>query len=136
MLKTGKRVERKRRFSEDFKRELVKLYESGQRTVLELEREYGASDGSIYNWIYKYSEYNKKSVQVVEMKDSQQVKIKEMEERIKELEQAVGRKQMNIDYLEKMIDLAREHYDIDIKKNFDTPPSGGSNPIEKGWVIA
>lgn len=131
MIKTGKRVNRNRRFSEGFKRELVKLYESGQRTVLELEREYGVSDASIYNWIYQYSEYNKKSVQVVEMKDSQQSKIKEMEQRIKELEQAVGRKQMNIDYLEKMIDLAKDHFDIDIKKNFDTSPSGGSKLTKK-----
>ena len=60
------------------------------------------------------------------MKNSQAEKIKKMEARIKELEQAVGQKQMNIDYLEKMIDLAKEYYDIDIKKNSDTPHSGGS----------
>lgn len=131
MIKTGKRVGRNRIFSEEFKREIVKLYESGQRTVIEIVRDYNVSDKSVYNWIYMYSEYNKKSVQVVEMKDSQESKLKEMEQRIKELEQAVGRKQMNIDYLEKMIDLAKDHYDIDIKKNFDTPPSGGSKPTEK-----
>ena len=50
------------------------------------------------------------------MKDSQAHKFKQMEARIKELERAVGQKQMNIDYLEKMIDLAKEHYDMDIKK--------------------
>lgn len=132
MLKSGKRVRRRRVFSEDFKLEIVRLYESGERTVLEMVREYGLSVQTVYNWIYIFSEYNKKSIQVVEMKDSQQSKIREMEKRIKELEQAVGRKQMNIDYLEKMIDLAKDHYDIDIKKNFDTPPSGGSKPTAKG----
>jgi len=66
--------------------------------------------------IYKYSKYNKKFIHIVEMKDSQADKIKRMEAHINELERAVGQKQMNIDYLEKMMDLAKEHYDIDIKK--------------------
>ena len=86
---------------------------------------------TIYGWIYKYSRYNKQSIQVVEMKDSQAHKMKRMETRIKELEQAVGQKQMNIDYLEKMIDLAKEHYDIDIKKNSNTLHYGGSKNIKK-----
>ncbi len=131
MLKTGKRINHKRYFSESLKLEVVKLYESGKRTVLELTRDYNVSESSIYSWIYKYSEYNKKSVQIVEMKDSQQQKIKELEAKVKELEQSVGRKQINIDYLEKMMDLAKEYYDIDIKKNFGTPRSGGSKKTEK-----
>ena len=126
MLKTGKRVKHKRHYSEDFKRKIVKAYESGQHTVLELVRAYDLRTQSIYNWIYKYSEYNKKSIQIVEMKDSQQHKIKQLEQKVNDLEQTVGRKQINIDYLEKMIDLAKEHYEIDIKKNYDTLQSGGS----------
>lgn len=50
------------------------------------------------------------------MKDSHSQKIKELEEKVKLLEQAVGQKQIKIDYLEKMIDLASEDYKIDIKK--------------------
>ena len=126
MLKNGKRIKRRRKFSEDFKLKVVKEYESGQFTVLEMAKIYDIREQIIYNWIYKYSEYNKKSIQVVEMKNSQAERIKKMEVRIKELERAVGQKQMNIDYLEKMIDLAKEHYDIDIKKNSNTPHSGGS----------
>jgi hypothetical protein len=38
----------------------------------------------------------------------------------------VGQKQIKIDYYEKMIDLAKEELDIDLKKNFDTPQSTGS----------
>ena len=65
------------------------------------------------------------------MKDSQAHKMKQLEARIKELEQAVGQKQMNIDYLEKMIDLAKEHYDIDVKKNSNILHYGGSKNIKK-----
>ena len=46
--------------------------------------------------------------------------------RIAELERIVGQKQLNIDYLEKVIELAKEELGIDIKKNSDTPQSGGS----------
>ena len=135
MLKTGKRLRHYRRFSEDFKLKVVREYESGKFSVLDLETIYNISNTLIYRWIYKYSEYNKKGVQVVEMKDSQAEKIRQMEARIKELERAVGQKQMNIDYLEKMIELAKEYYNIDIKKNSNIPPYGGSKTTEKSQNI-
>lgn len=131
MLKTGKRIKRKRLYSENFKLQIVKEYESGNYTVKELMRLYDLAEPTVYNWIYKYSTYNKKSIQVVEMKDSSAKKLKDLEQQIKDLQEAVGRKQMNIDYLEKMIDLAKDHYDIDIKKSSDTPLSGGSKTILK-----
>ena len=65
------------------------------------------------------------------MQDSQTHRIKELEQQIAQLEQAVGQKQIKIDFLEKMIELAKEHYDIDIKKNYSTPPSGGSTSTNK-----
>lgn len=131
MLKSEKRIKRQRRFSEDFKLKIVQEYESGQSSVCEMERIYDIGNATIYSWIYKYSNYNKKSIQVVEMKNSQSEKIKLLEARVKELERAVGQKQMNIDYLEKMIDLAKEQFDIDIKKNSNTQHFGGSKTIEK-----
>jgi len=131
MLKNGKRVKARRKFSEDFKLKIVKEYESGVSSVGELKKLYDIRENVIYRWIYKYSKYNKKSIKVVEFKDSQMSKLKEMEGRIADLERALGRKQMNIDFLEKMIDLAKDEFDIDIKKNFNTPQSGGSRPTKK-----
>lgn len=131
MIKNGKKVKSKRHFSEDFKLKIVGNYEKGEHSVLEMEKIYDISNTLIYKWIYKYSKYNKKGIQVVEMKDSQVNKIKELENKVKELERTVGQKQMNIDYLEKMIDLAKEELDIDIKKNSDTPHSGGSKTTKK-----
>lgn len=131
MLKTGKRIKVKRHFSEDFKLKIVKEYESGDHSILELSKIYDIAHSAIYNWIYKYSRYNKESIKVVEMKDSQVNKIKQLETRVKELERAVGQKQMNIDFLEKMIELADEHFDIDIKKNSNTPQSGGSKTTKR-----
>ncbi len=131
MLKTGKRINSKRRYSEEFKRKLVEDFEKGVMSVYQMQRHYGISNNLIYAWIYKFSTYNQKDIRIVEMKDSRTNKIKELEKKIKDLERAVGQKQINIDYLEKMIELAKENYDIDIKKNSDTPPSGGSKKTGK-----
>ena len=131
MIKNGKRLNSSRIYSEDFRLKIVKFYESGKHTVRELEKIYDISNPTIYKWIYKYSTYNKKSIKVVELKDSQMHKLKELQSRIAELERALGQKQMNIDYLEKMIELAKEQYDIDIKKNSNTPQSGGSKTTKK-----
>lgn len=131
MIKTGKRINSVRKYSEEFKRKLVQDFEKGVMSVPQMEQYYEVSNVTIYSWIYKYSSYNEKNVRIVEMKNSQTNKVKELEKKVKELERSVGQKQIMIDYLEKMIDLAKETYSIDIKKNSDTPPSGGSKPTEK-----
>lgn len=131
MLKTGKRLRKRRIFSEEFKKARVKEYERGEFTVKELTDMYNVSDQSVYQWIYKYSTYNKKQILVVESSKSGQQKLKELQDRIKELERVVGQKQLHIDYLEKMMELAKEEYQIDIKKNSDTPQSSGSGKTNK-----
>jgi transposase len=47
------------------------------------------------------------------------------------MEAALGRKQIQLDYLEKMIELAKSELDIDIKKNYSTPQSTGSGKTKK-----
>lgn len=117
MLKNAKWVKTRRRFSEDFKLKVVKDYESGTYGVAELHKLYDIAVQSIYNCIYKYSKYNKKSVKVVELKDSQMEKVKQMERRIAGLECSLGQKPMNNWLSRKMINLSGEKYGIDIKKN-------------------
>lgn len=126
-----KNVRKVRHYSDDFKREIVSVFESGKLSVLQLEKLYGISNSLIYNWIYKFSTFNEKGFRVVEMKESNIDKLKHLEQKIKELEQIVGQKQIKIDYLEKMIDIAKEDLNIDIKKNYNTPQSTGSEEIKK-----
>lgn len=118
-------------FSAEFKQTLVQDYEKGQFSVSELSKLYQIHTTIIYRWIQKYSSYNKRKIKVVEMADSSKQKLKDLQKRVEELERAVGQKQLNIDFLEKMIELANTHYGIDIKKNSDTPPSTGSDQTSK-----
>ena len=41
------------RYSDEFKKQIVDLYNSGQST-LELSREYGVTRATIYNWLKQY----------------------------------------------------------------------------------
>jgi transposase-like protein len=118
-------IKKSKKYSEDFKQSLVKEFESGKFSVSQLQRIHQISYRSLYSWIYKYSPSNEQGQRIVEMKDSSTQKLKELEDRVKELEQIVGRKQIEIEYLEKMIDIAKEELQIDIKKNFNTPLSSG-----------
>ena len=125
------KIRKKRVFSEEFKRNLVKEYELGRFSVLQLEKLHRISNPLLYRWIYKYSTFNDKSVRIIEMDESSTQKIKYLEKKIKELEQAVGSKQMQIDFLEKMMEIAKEELGIDIKKNYNTPQSSGSAKTKK-----
>jgi len=100
------RLNAKRLFSEEFKKSRVKEYESGEFTVAELGRLFDI-------------------LRIVEMEKSSTKKVKDLEKRIKELERVIGQKQLNIDYLEKLIEIADEEFDIDIRKKQNTPQSGG-----------
>jgi len=120
-----------RSFSEEFKRGRVKEYEKGSLTVLEICELYNVGTTNVYRWIRKYSSYPRRQIRIVEMADSSTKKIKELHDRIKELERAVGQKQLNIDYLEKMIDLAKSELGVDVKKKFDTSQSIGSKKSPK-----
>lgn len=109
-------IRKKRLFSEDFKKNIVKEFESGKFSVLQLERLFKVDNGLIYKWIYKYSTFNDKSYRIIEMKQSSTQKVKDLEKQVKDLQRAVGIKQLNIDYLEKMIDIAKDELGVDIKK--------------------
>ena len=121
-MNNGKKISKRRKFSDDFKKFIVNEYESGKFTVHELAKLHDISFQLIYTWIYKFSAFNKSNTVVVELKESSMRKLKAYEKRIKELEQIVGQKQLKIDYLEKIIELSNEHYKTDLKKSSNTQP--------------
>ena len=97
-----------RYFSESFKKQKVREIERNLVSVLEVSREYDVSKTAVYKWLYRYSAFRKREVrQIIEpMSDTR--KIKELKARIKELEQMVGQKQIQLEFKEKMIELAEQ----------------------------
>ena len=131
MKASVRKIKKYRKYTESFKKSLVRDYESGLYSVCQLEKLHGIGNQSIYSWIYKYSTYNERGYRVVEMKDSSSKRVKELERKVAELERKVGQKQIKIDYLEKMMDIAKDELKIDIKKNYGTPQSTGSEKAKK-----
>ena len=113
-------------FSESIKKQVVRDIERGKCTVLEASRELLVTDKSIYNWLHRYSLYLQKNKVLIVEDNSEVYRSKELEKRIFEVEAALGRKQMEIDLLEKVIDLANESYKTDLKKNLSKMRSNGS----------
>jgi transposase len=125
-------VVKRRHYSLEFRRELVRLFETGKFSVSQLEKLCSVGDSNIYRWIYKYSTFNQQGSRIVEMKQSSTSKLKELEEKVKKLERLVGQKQIKIDFLEEMIAVAKEELNIDIKKKSSTPQSNASGKTKRG----
>lgn len=126
------RTERNNRyFSESFKRKKVVELEKNLVSISEICKEYQVSRTSIYKWIYKYSAMRKRQErQIVESK-SDTKKIQQLKQKIKELEQIVGQKQILIDFQEKMIEIAEQEYGLEIKKKSASKLLSGSGSTDK-----
>ena len=112
---------RYRNFSESFKKEKVREIAENRSTVSDICRANEVSCTAVYKWINLYSNTNKPSRTIVESK-SDTTKILALQRKVAELERLIGQKQVQIDFQEKMIEIAEETYQVDIKKKFGTKP--------------
>ncbi len=118
-------IKQVRRFSLQVKQSTVKDIEKGVYTVLEASRDLQVKAQTIYNWVYKYSSYIRKNKVLIVEDKSEASKTLALENRLKEVEAALGRKQMELDLLNKMIELAGDELKMDLKKNFSRKVSSG-----------
>ena len=112
----------RRRFSEDFKRARVLEYEQGRITVAEISKQYHVSMTSVYKWLDKYSYFQRNNWIMVEKSKSNTRKLEDSQTKRDELEQILGQKQIQIEYLNKLIEVASEDLGIDLKKNTNIRP--------------
>ena len=112
---------RRRTFNEEFKRQKVREIISRKATVTEISKAYEVTSAAIYKWIDLYSGKQKPERTIVESK-SDTSKILALQKRIAELERALGQKQIQLEFKDKMIEIAEEVYKVDIKKKFGTKP--------------
>ncbi len=122
---------RHRTFSVSIRKEIVRKVENNLLTVSEASIDYQVSRTSVYKWVYKYSSlYQKGHRQIIEpMSSSKQISV--LKEKIKELEQIVGRKQIELDFLSKMIEITEDDLGIDIKKKAGSKLKSGSGKTKK-----
>jgi transposase len=122
-----KRQKRQRRvFSDALKKQVVKDIEDGKVSIASVSREFSVSDVSVYNWIHKYSRFLQKGVKLVVEHHSEVYRSKELEKELKEAQAALGKKQLEIEFLEMLIHLAGKDLGTDIKKNYSSRRSTSS----------
>lgn len=119
-----------RHFSEDFKKLKVQEIESKQITVAKIVSLYKVSRSAVYDWIYKYSIHFKKATRIVVELESESQKTERLQRRVAELERIIGQKQLEIDLLNKLIEISSEELSIDLKKNISMIPLNGSDVIK------
>lgn len=116
----------RRIFSDKLKKKIVIDIEQAKVSVAGVCREYSVSQPTVYRWLRKFSTYLHSSITLVMQMDSEQYKSKELEKRVAELEAVIGRKQLEIDYLNKLIEIAGADLGKDLKKNINMPASVGT----------
>lgn len=119
-----------RYFSDSFKKKKVKELEQNLTTVVEISRTYEVSRSAVYKWWDKFSIMRKKGIRQVVEPESDTRKLKELKERLTQLERLVGQKQIQLEFSQKMIELAEQKYGIEIKKNAGSQLSSGSGAID------
>jgi transposase len=121
----------RRTFSEEFKRKKVKEIEQKITTITAVCKEYEVRDSNVRKWLATFGTNYMKGVRIIVESESDTMKIIELKKQVAELERLVGQKQVVLEFKDKMIELAEEHYGVDIKKKFGTTPSSGTGTIEK-----
>ena len=114
---TSLKIRQRRIFSESFKREKVQELTAGLYTVYSFSKLWGVAPYTVYRWIYKYSPQHKQGITMVVQQESEAQKTADLLTQVAELERRLGQKQMQIDYLEKLVELASKEYDIDLNRN-------------------
>ncbi len=133
MSTKAKRVRSNRRYSEEFKRSRVQDFERGDFSVSQLGRLYGIHEGIIYRWLQRYSHLPAKQAVIMEVPNSQAKRLQLLENRLAAAEQALGRKQVELDFCKELLQLCKEQgFDWEKKTSGMKLPGDLFTEITKG----
>jgi len=134
-FKQSSEERRKRTFSDDFKQKKVREIEQKITTIAEVSRQYEVRASNVSKWLYKFGNTHMKGIRTIVESESDTRKLIELKAKVAELERIIGQKQVQIDFKDKMIDLAEETYGVDIKKKFAIKSSYGIGSIENNSLV-
>ncbi len=128
-------AERQRRhFSDSFKIQKVRELETGKTKISELCEQYEVARANVYKWLKKFGTMKDKKERLIIETDSDTKQLLALKKKVAELERLIGQKQIQLEFKDKMIDLAEETYGVDIKKKYSIRQSnisgktGGNTP--------
>jgi transposase len=115
----------KRVFSVELKKKLVEQIELKRLKVRDVVNLYQTTGTSVYRWISEYSILKRAGTKMVVESESHETKVDKLLERITELERNVGKKQLEIEFLDKVIEICSDELGYDVKKKCTTTRLNG-----------
>lgn len=119
----------RRRYSEAFKRQILKELTESTRSKTSMARQYGVSVTTLNKWLTQYGKSDCITpIQLVKMKhETDQLKTLHAEKRA--LEAALAQAHIKILMMESTLESVDDYYQIDSKKNFAPKPLTGLSGI-------
>ena len=106
-----------RRYSEAFRIQIVREYEAGT-TIFSLRQKYGiGGKHTIQNWVRKYSREGLRHQLMIIQTPEEQDKVKELKERVRQLEQVVAQLSLDKLMLQSAVTVIEQETGMDVKKN-------------------
>jgi transposase len=106
---------RRRRFSEEFRKEQVALYDSGDITISEISDLYEVKPESVRLWIGKYGKTQlPKPILITSAKDINHTR--ELEKENKKLKEIIGDQQVELIYKNQLLKVMSERLGKDFEK--------------------
>ena len=129
-------IRESRIFSESLKKQIVKELVNKRLTIQQVMLEHQVSRQSVYRWLYKYSPLHEQKCTLVVQMQSEEQRKRELQQRVADLERIVGQKQLEIDFLNKLLEVGSKELGFDLKKSFSSPPSNGTAATNTGTPTA
>lgn len=107
-----------KRYTQAFKQQVVREYEAGA-SAYSLRQKYGiGGPGTVKQWVQRYGRSGFRTEMITIQTAADQLEVKEMKQRIKELESALAESVLDNRMLKATLEVASEALEIDLKKNF------------------
>ena len=106
---------RRRRFSEEFRKEHVALIESGEMTISEVSRMYEVKPESVKRWLVKYGKNPLPEPIIIQSKKDYN-RLAALEKENSQLKEALGDQYVKLVYYENLVEIAKERLGADFEK--------------------
>jgi transposase len=106
---------RRRRFSDEFRKSQVALYEAGKITIADICRLHQVKRENVMRWVKRFGTKPRKE-QIVVSFGSEFDRLRELEKENKKLLGIIGQQQVELLYQRSLIDLAKDKLGEDFEK--------------------
>lgn len=106
---------RHRRFSEEFRREQVKLIEKGERTIAQVSQLYEVKPDNVRRWLKQYGIKDRPEMIIIQTQEEVN-RIKDLQNQVLKLNAVIGKMHVELLYKNELLDLAKQQLGPEFEK--------------------